>query len=119
MSSSFNGVSLHVSITIAPENVPKFFEAFKPVYDKVIAEPECTFFEVHQSPDEPGVLSWVENWSKPKEWLIQHQLTKEYYKEYIAITEPMFLKPREIKVLNRLGSPYVLVKEDNGGIQTS
>lgn len=31
----------------------------------------------------------------------------------------MFLKPREIKVLNRLGSPYVLIKEENGGIQTS
>lgn len=61
-SSDFHGISLQVTITIAPENVPKFLEAFKPAYDKVTAEPECTFFEVYQSPENPGVLSWVENW---------------------------------------------------------
>jgi quinol monooxygenase YgiN len=63
--STFQGLSLHVTIHIAPENLPKFWEAFKPVYDKVIAEPECTFFEVYQSPEEPGTLSWVENWYFP------------------------------------------------------
>ncbi|CRG89204.1 hypothetical protein PISL3812_06240 [Talaromyces islandicus] len=94
-SSDFHGISLQVTITIAPENVPKFLEAFKPAYDKVTAEPECTFFELYQSPESPGVISWVENWSKPVDWLVQNQLTKEYYKEYFAITEPMFLKPRD------------------------
>jgi quinol monooxygenase YgiN len=60
--SSNHGISLHVTIYIAPENVEAFFAAFKPVYDKVIAEPECVFFEMYQSPDEPGKISWVENW---------------------------------------------------------
>jgi hypothetical protein len=55
-------VSLQVTVTIAPENVTKFFEHFKPVYDAVIAEPECIFFEVYQSPENPGELRWVENW---------------------------------------------------------
>lgn len=56
------GLSLHVSVEIAPENVPKFLDYFKPVYDLVAAEPECLFFEVYQSADNPGKIHWVENW---------------------------------------------------------
>jgi quinol monooxygenase YgiN len=62
MATPDSGFSVHVTITIAPENVPKFFEAFRPVFDIVSAEPECTYFEVFQDPKEPGVISWVENW---------------------------------------------------------
>jgi quinol monooxygenase YgiN len=54
--------SLHVTIYIAPENLDKFFEAFKPVFNLVTAEPECLFFEMYQDPGAPGILSWVENW---------------------------------------------------------
>jgi len=32
----------------------------------------------------------------------QHQITKEYYKPYFAKTEPMFIKPREFKLVDRL-----------------
>jgi quinol monooxygenase YgiN len=56
------GISLHVTIYIDPSNVEKFFEHMKPVYDAVVAEPECRFFEIYQDPKEPGTLSWVENW---------------------------------------------------------
>lgn len=59
---SANGFSLHVTVYIAPEDVPKFMEAYKPVFDMVIGEPECVFFEVYQSPEDPGTISWVENW---------------------------------------------------------
>ena len=126
--STNTGLSLHVSIEIAPDNVPKFFEYFKPVYDHVVAEPECLFFEVYQSPDNPGQISWVENWlgkrrepnthpadkrnrTKDVQWLQTVQLQKDYYKEYFSVTEPMFLKPREFKLLKRLGKPYYTVKE--------
>lgn len=56
------GFSLHVNVYIDPSNVDKFLEHFKPVYEAVIAEPECRFFEVYQSLEDPGKLSWVENW---------------------------------------------------------
>lgn len=56
------GISLHATVFIAAENVDKFFEACRPVFDKIIAEPECTFFELYQSPENPGEISWVENW---------------------------------------------------------
>ena len=39
------------------------------------------------------------------------QATKDYYKEYFAVTEPMFVKPREFKILNRLGAPYYMAKD--------
>ena len=58
----FHGVSLHVTIKIAPENLPIFFEAFEPIFEKVVAEPECVSFMVYQSPDDPGTLTWVEDW---------------------------------------------------------
>ncbi|KAJ4190500.1 hypothetical protein NW767_011327 [Fusarium falciforme] len=108
---SNHGISLHVTVYVDPENVPKFLEHFKPVYDKVVAEPECTFFEVYQSSEDPGTLHWVENWNQTTDWLLNVQIRKDYYKEYFAATEPMFVKPREFKVYNRLGSPYYTAKE--------
>ena len=57
-----NSISLQVTIHIDPSDVDRFLEAFKPVYEKTIAEPECTFFELYQDPQSPGTLSWVENW---------------------------------------------------------
>lgn len=40
-------------------------------------------------------------------------MTKEYYKDYFAITEPLFVKPREFKMLRRVGAPYVVSKPQN------
>jgi len=56
------GLSVHISLFIAPENVPKFFEAFKPVFEKTVAEPECLFIEAYQASDDPGHIRLVENW---------------------------------------------------------
>jgi quinol monooxygenase YgiN len=57
-----SGISLHVSITIDKSNVDKFFEAFKSIFEVVTAEPRCLFFEVYQSSEDPGKISWVEDW---------------------------------------------------------
>ncbi|RYC62613.1 hypothetical protein CHU98_g3596 [Xylaria longipes] len=100
------GMSLHVTVYIAPENVGRFFAAFGPVYSKVIAEPECLFFTVYQTPEEPGKISWVEDWSKSPDWFLKEQITKDYYKEYMATTEPMFIKPREFQFLERFSPQY-------------
>lgn len=75
MSSSINlperGFSLHVNITIDPSNVDAFLAAFRPVYEAVVAEPDCSFFEVFYSLDEPGVFRFVENWNKSREWFLE------------------------------------------------
>ncbi|KAI1805192.1 hypothetical protein F4811DRAFT_236894 [Daldinia bambusicola] len=110
------GFSLHVTVHIAPENVEKFLAAFKPVFDVVAAEPECLFFEVYKSPEDPGKLSWVENWSKDMQWFLEHQITKPYYKEYLEFTEPMFIKPREVRALEPLGTEFSMNKRGQSGL---
>ncbi|KAJ5673518.1 hypothetical protein N7507_002645 [Penicillium longicatenatum] len=103
MASSF---SLHVKVYIDPSNVEKFLEHFKPVYDAVVKEPECRFFELYQDPADPGTLTWVENWH-----VLPNQMTKDYYGPYLAATEPMFVKPREFKIYNRLAPEYCMAKD--------
>ncbi|KAI0438156.1 hypothetical protein F4803DRAFT_569999 [Xylaria telfairii] len=100
--SKFN-IRLHVAVYISPENIDQFFDAFKPAYDQAFAEPECLRFEVYKSRQNPGEIRWVEDWSKSLEWFLKEQITKSYYKEYLKITEPMFIKPREVRILERLG----------------
>lgn len=39
-------------------------------------------------------------------------MTKEYYKPYFEATEPMFIKPREFKVLKR-AEGFVSSKKEN------
>ncbi|KAI1467860.1 uncharacterized protein F4812DRAFT_459144 [Daldinia caldariorum] len=113
---SSKGFSLHVTVHIAPENVEKFLASFKPVFDVVTAEPECLFFEVYKSAEEPGKLSWVENWSKDVQWFLEHQITKPYYKEYLEFTEPMFIKPREARALEPLGPEFSMNKGNKSGV---
>ena len=62
-------ISLHVSIWIAPSNVPKFLEMWDPVFKAVTSEPNCLYFEMFQDPDDPGHFTWVENWDATVEWL--------------------------------------------------
>ncbi|KAI1810228.1 hypothetical protein GGS20DRAFT_568449 [Poronia punctata] len=107
-----SGWSLHVTVYVSPEDVDRFLAAFKDVFDKVVAEPECLFFEMYQNPQEPGKISWIENWSKSPQWFLENQVTKDYYKEYFAITEAMFTKPREFQFLERVGPDYFMVKAD-------
>jgi hypothetical protein len=40
---------------------------------------------------------------------MKNQLTKDYYTEYFKITEPMFTKPREFRIVKRLKG-YMTVK---------
>jgi quinol monooxygenase YgiN len=70
-SQPFYGISGHVTVTVAPENIPKFLELLRAAFEKVAAEPELTFFELYQSADEPGVFRWVEAWSKDMKWLLE------------------------------------------------
>lgn len=59
--------SLQVTIHIKEENVPKLFKEMETVYHKVIADSECVYFELFQDPENPGTISWVENWDKSTE----------------------------------------------------
>lgn len=39
-------------------------------------------------------------------------MQKEYYKPYVAVTEPLWIKPREIEIWERMpGNAWVTVKK--------
>jgi quinol monooxygenase YgiN len=105
-------LSLHVHITVAPENAELFLSHLKPCYDVVSAEPECIFFEVFQNPAAPGDFKFVETWNASPEWFQTVQLTKDYYKPYLAATEPLWIKPRTFEIWERMpGNAWISVKE--------
>lgn len=78
MSTPTSEISLHVQVTIDPKDVPAFVEAMTPIFDIVTAEPNCTFFEIYQSMEDPGTISWVENWSVVPGFLLFSNLTLFY-----------------------------------------
>lgn len=45
----------------------------------------------------------------------QVQLAKPYYYDYLAVTEPLFVKPREVKLSKRVGEPFVMTEKSIGG----
>ena len=55
-------ISLHVTITVAPENVSLLLSHSKPVIELVAAEDECTYVEVFESQTQRGKIKVVENW---------------------------------------------------------
>jgi hypothetical protein len=68
------GITILVTISVAPENVPVFLEALHECVNNCVKEPECERFEVFQSSTE-GTFYLVETWRESKDWLIQVRLT--------------------------------------------
>jgi len=114
--SDYPGTVFHVWIWIDPKNASEFEGHLRKCYEKVILEPECTFFEVMNSPERPGEYCFVEGWTcDKKEWeevwiyycsgtllspnidafRLQVQGTKPYRAPYEKATRPMWLKPRQ------------------------
>ncbi len=93
MSTPTPSYMIHVSITVAPASVHAFLHAVGILFQQVTAEPECTFVEILQKPDETGVFRFVEHWNATREWLHEVQLGKPYYGPYMEATEKLWLKP--------------------------
>lgn len=62
-------IILNVQVFISPERIDEFWTHFKPVLDKVVAEPECRYFVVGRDENDPTCLSWTEGWSEDATWL--------------------------------------------------
>ncbi|KAH8805125.1 hypothetical protein F5884DRAFT_859738 [Xylogone sp. PMI_703] len=84
-----------VHISIAKHDEPKFVEALRECIAHVTKEPECVRFETFTVPED-GSYFLLETWKQSREWLVNTQLKREYYAPYIAVTEPMWIKPRII-----------------------
>ncbi|KAL4803089.1 hypothetical protein BDV18DRAFT_145107 [Aspergillus unguis] len=100
-----SNLSIYITATIDPKNRDKFFETFLPFYQEITALPGCTFFEVYESPENPGEISWMENWSLSVDEVLAI-LHQDKYKPAFETLLSFLVKPRETKILNRIGEPY-------------
>ncbi|KAL4899466.1 hypothetical protein BDW74DRAFT_163477 [Aspergillus multicolor] len=105
-------ISIHITVYIRDEKIPAFLDALRLTFDKVTQEPECTLFQIYQSPQNPGEISWVEHWSASLEYLTNVILKKDYMIQALEVTEPMYAKPREAKILQRIPGLGMVRKED-------
>jgi quinol monooxygenase YgiN len=87
--------ALHVSLQVAPHNVDAFLEALRPCWAGCVAEKENLFFDVFEDLETLGLLRFVEVWSEDKEWFLEVQAKKPYYKPYLDITVPMWIADRQ------------------------
>ncbi|CEL06314.1 hypothetical protein ASPCAL07420 [Aspergillus calidoustus] len=97
------GFNIQATLFLAPEDTPRVLEALKPVYEQTIAEPECLSFQVYQLRDDPGQILLVEDWETPLERYMVERLKVDYMQEFFAIIQPLFTRPQEVKVFDRLG----------------
>ncbi|GAB7357560.1 hypothetical protein MBLNU459_g0074t1 [Dothideomycetes sp. NU459] len=104
---------LQVKVTFDPKDVPTFLEYFRPVHEKVLAEPECVYFLIGEDAQTPGVFRWTEGWTKDPQWFmtVQEQITKPYYKRYFEVTEPLFTSERIVEAYIPL-DPFNSIKVD-------
>ncbi|KAH8602389.1 hypothetical protein B0O99DRAFT_499742 [Bisporella sp. PMI_857] len=113
MAASKSSLSVHITITVAPENVDKFLEALRPTFEAVTREPLNTFFEVYHDPKKPGVFKLVEHWDADVGYMMGVQLKKDYYKPYHAVVDPLFLKPLEVEIYSRFpGNEWASVRKE-------
>ncbi|RAL15574.1 putative quinol monooxygenase [Aspergillus homomorphus CBS 101889] len=109
-------VSLQVRVWVAEKDIKTFFDALESVFYKILGEPECTLFEVYQSQENKGEILILKNWNASKDWVENVAMTRPYLKEYHEITEPLFLKPKEVTVVDRKAGKWSVVKTNNGQI---
>ncbi|KAK2595863.1 hypothetical protein N8I77_013655 [Diaporthe amygdali] len=105
------GFTLVVNATIQPDKVDEFLGHFWEVFKLVTAEPECLSFELFRYADTPNKVKWIENWSKSKEWLMTHQITKDYMKTYIEATDKLLIGQKEWEILERFGGEWARAQE--------
>jgi quinol monooxygenase YgiN len=55
-------ITFFITFHVDPSKVDEFFTHFRPLYEKVIAEPELRCFHVYQDDENPGKIMLVETW---------------------------------------------------------
>ena len=93
---------LNVQVTIKEANVDTWLAAFKQARDKVLAEPECLFFNLGRKlnidpitqgpgdvPEGEVAISWSEGFKDGLDWFQSVQMKKDYYKPYMEVAIPL------------------------------
>lgn len=95
-----DGISFHLTFTVAPGNADEFLRRSRSIFDLVAAEPECEYFEVFQSPEQPGRFRVVEHWSRDKDWFMKVSLDEELQNENLRnLNEAFHINKHVLPVL--------------------
>ncbi|KAF2103821.1 hypothetical protein NA57DRAFT_70030 [Rhizodiscina lignyota] len=89
-------ISVHVTLTCAPENLTEFLDLIKQLGEKAAAEPHCLSLEVFTSQDTPGEVTLVETYNKDRKYLEEEQLAKPYFAEYFPKMGPLLVKEKQV-----------------------
>ncbi|KIY64836.1 hypothetical protein CYLTODRAFT_445733 [Cylindrobasidium torrendii FP15055 ss-10] len=93
-------------IVIASADLEEFWKGFEDVFNKVIAEEECTLFERSYQEDKENdevIIRLFEAWTGTVEWFREVQMNKPYYKPYLEATQKLWRRDHEFKIARRLG----------------
>lgn len=58
----FDSISVYIKVYLVFESVDCFLVVFKKVFDVVVVELKCIFFEFYCDLGNLGEIFWVENW---------------------------------------------------------
>jgi hypothetical protein len=102
---------LHVKVTIDPKDTEIFLSHFKPVYDLVLADPECIYVLIGQNVQVSGVFCWSEGWTTGPQWIMTVEETLNInYRVHDASVNAALIKSsafRKVKLNNyELESKY-------------
>jgi quinol monooxygenase YgiN len=60
---------VHVTLTVAPEDLSHFIDVLKEYSPRISGEPENVSYDMCVSQETPGVVRLVETWSKDRKWI--------------------------------------------------
>jgi hypothetical protein len=67
-------LTLHITWKFPPEQVSAFYDALRPLQEKLIQEKECLYFNVYEVGQDTGVVRLVEIWDCDMKWMVNVRL---------------------------------------------
>jgi quinol monooxygenase YgiN len=90
------------TLSIRADRRSAFVRELQAVLPQAKALPGCLLLEVGEVRDAPGTFVLTERWRSGVEYVTEY-LALPFYQEYLAHTEAMYARPREVTVLSPIG----------------
>ena len=63
-------LTLHITWKFPPEQVSAFYDALRPLQEKLVQEAECLYFNVYEVGQDAGIVRLVEIWDCDMKWMV-------------------------------------------------
>jgi len=92
-------LTLHITWKFPPDQVSAFYDALRPLQEKLVQEKECLCFNIYEVGQDSGVVRLVEIWDCDMKWMANVQSKKEYYQPFYETAKKIALEPQKVEVL--------------------